>query len=313
MSCWIVLAPHSPSPPSRNVRHEKSGRAPASGLLPTPSGRMLWNACWARTLPSHHSSGELRLVATRAIASLSDQKPLASRGGAGEWGLSRSPTPRAGRCTSAIATPRRAARAQAEVVGPPGRRPRAALPQPLARDRALRAHGRRRGVGGGRAAGARDGERARPRPRDARRRRRRWAQLAPGERAEPLRPRAGAPGRGSAVVAALRSQVARRARAAGARRGGRPSCCSERPRQNSAKSFVGAWSTTASNSAAACLVARAVEQRAAEGLADGRLVRLQIAGARQRNRRRVEVAVLEKLRPALEEVVDVVGAGNSVV
>src|SRR4051794_31598765 len=53
------------------------------------------------------------------------------------------------------------------------------------------------------------------------------------------------------------------------------------------------------------LVARAAKQGPAESLANGRLVRLQIPGSRQRNGGRMEVAVLEQLRSALVEVVDV--------
>ena len=51
------------------------------------------------------------------------------------------------------------------------------------------------------------------------------------------------------------------------------------------------------------LVALRAEQRAAERLADRRLVGLEVAGARQRDGGGVEVAVLQEARPAREEVV----------
>src|SRR5579875_2145869 len=59
------------------------------------------------------------------------------------------------------------------------------------------------------------------------------------------------------------------------------------------------------------LVAPGAEQRAAERLADRRLVRLEVARPRERNHRLVVVATVEKLGAALEEVVDVVGCHAS--
>src|SRR3954447_14332204 len=59
-------------------------------------------------------------------------------------------------------------------------------------------------------------------------------------------------------------------------------------------------------------VALRVEQRAAQRLADRRLVRVEVAGARQGHGRSVEVAALEERLAALEEVVHRVGHDRSV-
>ena len=78
----------------------------------------------------------------------------------------------------------------------------------------------------------------------------------------------------------------------------RPSCCSERPRQNSAKSFVGRVLDDGLELLGGGLVALRAEQRPAERLADRGLVGLEVARpALSGHRGGVVVALLEQLRP----------------